>query len=340
MATPVPHLEAEFDVDIRQVLVTKDKVFACASRNTGLGIENNSIRCFDIKSWKTKWVCDVRFDPVYLAISNGVVYAETYGIATGKGFLYAIRESTGATLWTTPLKNPANRFSPIPADDVIFTVCHEALWAIRADTGKLKWKFKIETATPTVIHDETHHLAVFGTDHGDVIAADIRTGEERWRTKVGDRIVLALARDGDVLVVGSHREPLHFLKCSDGKPVSKPRHSVYSPMTVVEHAAFFACNAKETTVAKIDVDTKKLCWKFRVEKRDDWVSRWSQWLIHNGTLYFLSSDGDLYSIDAGTGLLLWCLPNVGGQALGYAPFRIHAGRLLIFTGSAVQSISV
>jgi outer membrane protein assembly factor BamB len=218
------------------------------------------------------------------AIADGVLYVVSYD-----GKLYAINAATGATKWKFATEGehrfeakgldglePKNQTMADPFDiylsspvvvqgAVYFGSGDGNLYAVNAESGELKWKFK----AGDVIHASpafSNGLVYVGSWDSYFYAIDAASGKERWRFHGGE----------DALIhnqVGFQSSP-----------------------AVVDGVVYTGC--RDSNVYALDAATGKEKWRCFNEL--SWVN--SAPAVANGKVYFATSDSSLFRIvDAANG---------------------------------------
>lgn len=135
----------------------------------------------------------------HLTIADGVLYATTYG-----GTLHAISTDTGLEVWRygdgsgqgTPGSGSSELQSPAVVDGMVILTGAGMVAGLNANTGEPVWQTSLEVwpVRPVVAN-----ALVLGAGNEGVIAWDIVTGEERWRSSTA---LAAVAAVGTSVVTG------------------------------------------------------------------------------------------------------------------------------------------
>ena len=246
----------------------------------------------DLK-WKFRTGDVVHASPAY---AEGVVYFGSWD-----SYFYAVDARTGAEKWRfhggeDPIIHNQVGFQSSPAvvNGVVYTGCRDSkLYAIDAATGKEKWRF--DNAGSWVISSPavTQGKVIFGTSDSSLY---------------------------------------HVLDAETGKPIARQQGKAYvfSSPSVAGNVVYLG--VLNGTLEARDLDSGNLLWEFTTEssrRNDGWVLTserkfnapmlfWSTWretpivaanlqfgagsifsspLVVGGTVYFGSTDGNLYALE-------------------------------------------
>jgi outer membrane protein assembly factor BamB len=218
------------------------------------------------------------------AVANGMVYAGSYD-----GKFYALNAQTGAIKWKFATggerrfeakgihglepKNQtiADQFdvflsSPVIAQGVVYFGSGDGhLYALDANTGDLKWKFK----TGDVIHASPAYadgVLYVGSWDSYFYAVDAATGKEKWRFHGGE------------------------------DPLIHNQVGFQSSAAVVDGVVYVGC--RDSNLYALEAATGKEKWRFNNEM--SWVI--SSPAVAEGKVFFATSDSSLYHVvEAATG---------------------------------------
>jgi outer membrane protein assembly factor BamB len=241
------------------------------------------------------------------AVSSGIVYFESYD-----GNFYAVEAATGQLKWQfqtagerhyagTHLHGmqPAAESMPDPWDfflsspsvwngAVYFGSGDSNIYALDANSGALKWKFK----TGDVVHSSpaiADGTLFIGSWDSYLYALDAATGKEKWRFKTGE--------DPD----------LHNHVGIQASPA------------VADGSVFFGC--RDGNVYAVDAFSGKQKWLFSTN--GSWVNNSA--VVHDGKIYVGTSiPSNVGALDAKTGALLVHWP---GAAPIFSSMALAADKL-------------
>lgn len=257
-----------------------------------VGSTDGNLYALDASSGTLKWKFDTKNWVVSSpAVASGLVYFESYD-----SNFYAVDAATGQLKWKfqtggekrfagTHLHHlePAAESMPDPWDfflsspsvwsgAVYFGSGDGNIYALDANTGALKWKFK----TGDVVHsspaiaDGTLYIGSWDTY---LYALDAASGKEKWRFKTGD------------------------------DPEIHNHIGIQSSPAVADGVVYFG--SRDAYAYAVDAASGKPLWKFSTD--GSWVN--NSPAVQDGKVYFGTSiPGILHAVDAKTGKVLFDLP--------------------------------
>lgn len=264
--------------------------------------------------WKFKTDSRITSSP---AVSGGVVYFGSFD-----SNFYAVDAASGKLKWKFKTSGerrfagthlhgaePASETMPDPFDfflsspvvwngAVYFGSGDTNIYALDADTGNLKWKFK----TGDVVHASpaiSEGTLFVGSWDSYFYALDAATGKEKWRFKTGE------------------------------DPAIHNQVGIQSSAAVAGGAVYFGC--RDSKLYAVDAATGKEKWSF--SNNGSWVI--ASPAVQDGNVYFATSDSGLFHVlDAKTGVKLFSLdfknwPMFSSPAIagGLAYIGSHQGKL-------------
>jgi len=298
---------------------TNGKVFSSpviANNTVFVGSEDSNLYAIDMAGGALKWKVltggAVSSSP---AIANNTVYFTSYD-----GNCYAVNPESGKEIWKFKtggekkvgarglwtmkpddmymedlwdffLSSPVVEMNSEPT--VYFGSSDGNLYAVDAQTGKEKWKFK----TSGVIHTSPalyNGVVYFGSWDTFLYAIDARTGKEKWKFKTGEQ------------------PDYHILEGIQASPA------------VSDGLVFFG--ARDGFFYALDAGSGAKIWSFSAD--NSWVLTTAA--IKDGTVFFGTSDTySLIALDAKTGKkkynmkangYLYSSPAIAGQTAYYGDF--------------------
>jgi eukaryotic-like serine/threonine-protein kinase len=307
---------------VRWKFPTKAQVFSSptvAGDSVYIGSSDHLMYALDrmtgSKKWEFKTESRITSSP---AVAGGVVFFASYD-----GNFYAVDAATGKQKWkfATPGERrfaathlhgayPVAEVMPDPFDfylssavvangTVYFGSGDTNIYALDAETGALKWKFK----TGDVVHGSpaiADGVLLVGSWDSFFYALDASTGKEKWRFKTGE--------DPDI-----HNQV-----------------GIQSSPAVANGIVYFGC--RDSNFYAVDLATGKKLWAY--PNKGSWVI--ASPAVSDGKVYFGTSDtGQFHALDAKTGVELFSIDNrhwpmFSSPALagGFAYIGSHEGKLL------------
>lgn len=224
------------------------------------------------------------------AVAYGKVFA-----ASRQGQVAAFDQASGERSWR---KNFAQR------DDSGYTGWLTSMWS---DGISAKIAGGLSVAYETLF---------FGTEHGDVYALDVNTGETKWSVKVAGEVLAAPAIDEGVVVVNTGSGLLFALDASSGEQLWQYESDVpaLSLRGISGPAASNGGAIVGTASGKLAVniiDSGQTVWEQVISapsgatELDRIVDIDSQPLVLDGVIYVISFDGTLAAVELRSGRIIW-----------------------------------
>jgi eukaryotic-like serine/threonine-protein kinase len=267
---------------------TGDRVVSspvCQDKVLYFGGDDGNIYAVDAETGRQIWKRSTGGPvPSTPAVANGTVYAVSYD-----GRLYALNALTGAIRWkfatggerrfeakgihglepkSQTMADQYDTFlsSPVVVQDVIYFGSGDGnLYALHANSGDLKWKFK----TGDVVHASPAYadgVLYVGSWDSFFYAVEAATGKEKWRFHGGE------------------------------DPLIHNQVGFQSSAAVVDGVAYVGC--RDSNLYALDAATGQEKWRFN--NQGSWVI--SSPAVAQGKVYFATSDSSLYHVvDAATG---------------------------------------
>lgn len=256
------------------------------------GSTDGNLYAVDAISGALKWKFGTKsWEVSSPAVAAGVVYFLSYD-----GHLYALDAALGQVKWKfatggekhyagTHLHylQPAGESMPDPWDFYLSSPCvwngvvyfgssDGNVYALDANSGELKWKFK----TGDVVHSSpaiANGTLYIGSWDTYLYALDAASGNQKWRFKTGD------------------------------DPVAHNHIGIQSSPALMDGVVFIG--SRDSFAYAIDAVTGKQLWKFSTG--GSWVN--NSMLVHDGKAYFGTSiPGFMHAVDARTGTSVFDLP--------------------------------
>ena len=208
------------------------------------------LAALDASSGRVFWQVDLRNEAEAGAINASPLPAgDKVFVATQGGGLLALDAKSGKQLWRAVIGTSVS--SPAADGDTVFVGSRDGMYAVGADTGKLKWWADLPRgvdASPAVLQGAvyvggrdgcvyalaadsgkiqwrqpvskqwlhssplaTDDSVVVGTLDGDVVSLDRATGKQRWATRLGGAVYSSPVLAGDRVLIGSRDCSLYAL---------------------------------------------------------------------------------------------------------------------------------
>ena len=261
------------------------------------------IRSYDRVYGNIQWVF-----PVIGGVEGGIRHlGERLFFGGSDGYFYCLEVSTGRVLWkySTGVENLGTPY--VFQDTVYFINSKDALLALKATTGELKWVY-----THSTINKQTR-LTVRGVSQpvvdskrvyagfsdGSFVAIDRMSGKKLWQKSLAKEsdsfkdVDVHPIISGRIVYVGSYSGGLFAFNKVTGRLMWKHAEGVYANPTVDEKVVYYS-----TTNQKIIALNR---FSGRVKWSKPLKSFATQPLLYKGTLIFGLSDKGLYVLDKSNG---------------------------------------
>jgi len=220
------------------------------------------------------------------------------------------------------------------------------MWAIRADTGELVWKFPTGAgiaSSPAV--DPSTKLVIFGSEDHIIYAADSLTGRISWTYHTRDKIRASPRVAHNHVFVGSDDGNLYALVAQTGRFLWT--YEAGSPIRtrpfVTNELVIFGVD--DGSIYGIELSGKRK-WVMRAKR----TVNSSPFVDEQENICFVGSfDGYLYALDASSGYTLWrfrtggpivASPAVGGDSVYIASTDGKLYAINIGTGKERWQVSL
>ncbi|QNI30803.1 PQQ-binding-like beta-propeller repeat protein [Alloacidobacterium dinghuense] len=149
--------------------------------------------------------------------------------------------------------------------------------------NNIKWTFHTHDeviSSPAIVNG----VVYIGSNDGNLYAIDQQTGSQKWKFQTGARVPSSPAVANGLVYFGSYDGNFYAIDTTTGKPQWKFR------------------NAGERRYAATHLHGSVPEGETMPDPFDVYLSSPSIW---NNTVYFGSGDGNIYALDAATGVLKW-----------------------------------
>ncbi|WP_334175219.1 PQQ-binding-like beta-propeller repeat protein [Pseudoxanthobacter sp.] len=285
-------------------------VYAPNGAVTALSLANGG------RAWQVSLRPEKERDP---AIGGGVAFGEgRVYVGTGYGALVALDPASGKTLWTKDLASPARGAPTVSGGKVFIVSDQNVVYAVNAADGSEAWSYRgipeagglLASASPAV----SGNTLVAPYTSGEVMGFDIAKGEPQWSDAVTQSTrTMALSSLSDVaaspVIVGdtvyatgvSGRTIAINTKTGERR-WDQNVGSAHTP--VVSGNAVFLVDLDDRAAA-LDRNSGQPLWSVQLpvintkSKRTHWAGP----LLAGGQLWFVSSAGEMMTVDPAGGKL-------------------------------------
>ncbi|MDA8585232.1 PQQ-like beta-propeller repeat protein [Rhodobacteraceae bacterium] len=264
-----------------------------------------------------------------LAIGGGSLFA-----TTGFGELTAMNATSGAIQWVQSFDSAASG-APTYADGVVYVVTRNSIgWALDATTGRILWQALGATspsginggAAPVIAGEQV----VFPLTSGQLIAANIATGDQTWAASVaGQRPGRAFSRFSDLsadpvvangaVFVGNNSGRAGAFNAANGQRIWRVNQGAISPMAIAGGSVFLVTD--ENRFMRLDAETGEPIWSSdlpfftnrNIRRREKTFVHFGP-VLAGGRLILASDDGVLRQFDPVSGRLIGAVNLPDGAA--------------------------
>ncbi len=216
---------------------------------------------------------------------------------TGRASIYALRATDGAVLWRTETRNYALREPALLPDRGLLFVAGSFAGRPRADEGEGGWT--------------------------RIYALESASGRTRWERESPDGFVKSLYATGDVLAYVGYADVIRGLSIADGSPLWEVHTENWTQGFTAKGDRLFFGSANGF-VHSVHLPSGRTLWKY--DQYGVFNYAVGTPVLEGGTLYYHTSYGEAWALDAGTGRLRWWSPT-GVETHG-SP-AVAAGTLLL-----------
>lgn len=252
-------------------------------------------------AWKFDTGKEVLASPV---LADGVLYCGSTSYA-----FYAIDAATGSLVWKVDAKFPVSAKAAVAGDIVCFE-CGNILTGVDRKTGTARWEFVARPFRPIASMDLTDYhrsspviadnVAYFGDDWGNLNGVDVRDGKLVFQYTT---------------------------------PTQRP---IRATPAVHNGVVFFGDWEGEVYAASIA--DRKLVWQHALQDRRPYYGAIvSEFVVHDGLVYFGSQHDVFAPLDVATGQPAWTFVEPKHTYLPATPL-LHEGRAIIATTIFTNSV--
>ncbi len=311
--------------NIKWKFKTSGKIFSSPAIFNGtafIGSGDNNLYAIDVKTGEQKW----KFKTNGAVHSSPAVYKNTVYFGSFDGYYYAVDINTGREKWKFKTggekwiggkaywgMKPDDMYmddlwdyflsSPIiDMEDNNLTIYFGSsdgnLYAVQANDGKLKWKFK----TNGIIHTSPAFykgVVYIGSWDTYLYAVDAKTGTEKWKFKTGDQMPMSGIQSSpsvvdDIVYIGARDANMYALNASTGELVWKyfADNSWILSTAAVKDGVMYVGTSDSYLLLALDAKTGKEKFRF---KTNGYV--FSSPSLVGATAYFGDFTGKMYALD-------------------------------------------
>jgi len=186
-------------------------------------------------------------------------------------------------------------------------------------TGKYNYSFWLNSEGGSIDNKPLVHngMIYFGSMNRNIYALDLKSGKEKWRHEVQDRIGLSSPQlYKDSLIIGSYDYNVYRIDLKTGEMIWKfhTNGELASSGAVMDGVYYFT--GRDQFIYAINCEDGSLVWKFRTFEANVSVPT-----IHKNMIFFGSSDRNLYCLDRKNGSLIWKF-GTEEEVVNVTPFQI------------------
>ncbi|MFZ0705003.1 MAG: PQQ-binding-like beta-propeller repeat protein [Candidatus Korobacteraceae bacterium] len=235
------------------------------------------------------------------AIANGKLY-----VGTGDNNLYALNADTGALLWKYSVGNYVDS-SPAVANGIVYFGTYYSdlnLYALDATTGALIWTYPTQsrTSSPAVANGTLY----VGSEDGSFYALNATTGALVWKAVISQYVQInsspAVANGG--VYFGTSDGYVYALDAATGTLLWKHQmgQGIFSSPAVANGVVYIGGGGiYGGDLVALDAGTGTQLWTFSTQ--GDGIA--SSPAVANGIVYFGANYGNVWAVNATTGILVW-----------------------------------
>jgi outer membrane protein assembly factor BamB len=230
----------------------------------------------------------------YSKLKPAVAYDKVFA-ASRQGIVSAYDQTTGKKVWSKDFA---------AYDEEGLTSGIRNLWS-NGVTAKIAGGVSV-----------AYETVFFGTENGEVVALDANTGEQKWLTTVKGEVLAAPAIDAGIVLINTGSGLIVALNADDGEEIWSSESDV-PPLSLRGVSSPAAVNGGAiigTATGKLVVnilETGQTAWEqvisaaTGVTELERIVDIDSEPLVVGGSIYVISYDGTLASVELRTGRVIW-----------------------------------
>jgi eukaryotic-like serine/threonine-protein kinase len=279
----------QFDVFLSSPVVVQGAVY--------FGSGDGNLYALDAATGELKWKFKtgdvVHASPAY---ADGVLF-----VGSWDSYFYAVDAETGKEKWRfhggeDPLIHNQVGFQSSAAvvDGVVYVGCRDSnLYALDAATGKEKWKFFNELSWVIVSPAVVRGKVIFATSDSSLFhVADAATGKGVLKQQDKAFMFSSPVVAGDVVLIGVCNGTLQARDLKTGEPLWD-----FQTETSKQNKGWVLTADRKFNGPMLYFSNWREAPTVATERQFDIGAIFSTPLVMNGTVYFGSTDGNLYAID-------------------------------------------
>jgi outer membrane protein assembly factor BamB len=210
--------------------------------------------------------------------------------------------------------SPQEFASPaIYADTLYVGSATGTFFALRASTGKIRWKKELGSVSTSPLV-ERGNLYV-GTNDGHLICMDAQTGAEKWRYQSRGPVEQPPIMTGDFVVFSNEADQVVAVDAISGafkwqyKSETPEEYTLRGHAGVVADGDLLFTGFSNGTMAALRRDTGSVAWSTSLKAdADRFMDVDATPLVLGPDVYVTSSSGGVFALDKATGLVKWRVP--------------------------------
>ncbi len=225
-----------------------------------------------------------------------------------KGVLFAL-DHGGKELWRRDVNPDAFTAPPLYVDElVVVGSMNGLLYAIRADSGEVAWKYDVEdnvmgSANRVALEGGKLGIIVTAQATGEIHCVDGKTGERLWKTSESDRCDGSVSVGEGRIVMGSCAAALHVFSIAEQRklrdvPLGDDRQ-VAGGVALIGKIAY--AGTRDGSLSAVDVDAGKVEWTNTDAESEAFTTP----AVGKDRIIFGADDGRIYALDRKTGKKRW-----------------------------------
>ena len=288
------------------------------------------VRAIDLATGGERWKVTIPFR----VSATPVIVGDVLVVGDEMGSVYGLTRADGSTIWTNAIGGGITGSPPAVDDDILVATLSGALHRIVAATGE-------ESSEPLDVGSGVTRSVAVGDGMaylgigGDLVAVDIETWTERWRSHVAGAGEIGTPTVAGELVyaatgLGGESADAYGVVAVDTatgevawRYASPTQASIYTP-AVSDGRAFII--GHDRLMVALDARTGAEAWSIDLERDLEALPS-----VVDGVVFTVGNDGPAVAVDAADGSILWEVPTVG---IPFAPTIVH-GYLLVGTSAGI-----